>query len=293
MDNKALGKGLSALISGHQTKHEASPAEKPAMAVQGTVSTIETRLIDNNPIQPRTNYDPAALKELEASIKEKGILQPILIRPIHGRYQVVAGERRLRAARALGLQTVPAVIKEVSDEECLLLAVIENIQREELNVIEQAVAFQNLMNNYNLTQDQIAKSVGKNRATISNTLRLLNLPQDIQDQIATDQITMGHARALLSLNSEEEQLEMVQNIIDNDLSVRSVEGLVKQSSVKAPKKTKAQKAKDPDIASLEDELRRILGTKVIVEDKKGRGKLVIEYYTLDDLDRVLDILRKK
>jgi ParB family chromosome partitioning protein len=307
MDNKALGKGLSALISQSlQAKEEIQkeiqkgienidPKDVEAIkeSLKSNVANTQTALIDNNSLQPRQDYDPVALEELKASINEKGILQPILIRPKGNRFEVVAGERRLRAARELGLEVVPAVIREFSDSETLLIALIENIQRQDLNVIDEAKAFEKLMKDFSLSQDQIARSVGKDRATVSNTLRLLKLPVEIQTQIIVEKISMGHARALLSLDSQDAQLQMAQTIINQNLSVRSVEGLVKQAAPKAPKKTKAQKAKDPDIANLEDELRRILGTKVIVEDKKGRGKLIIEYYSLDDLDRILDILRKK
>lgn len=300
MDNKALGKGLSALLSqSAQSKLEeiqkeaVEKVQKANESFKINVSVQATDLIDNNPYQPRQDYDTEALDELKASIKEKGILQPILVRPKGGRFEVVAGERRLRAARALGLLTVPTVVKDISDGETLLLALIENIQRQDLNVIDEAKAFQKLVDEFKLTQDQIATAVGKDRATVANTLRLLKLPVEIQSKIVEEKISMGHARALLALDSQEAQLKMAQDIINQNLSVRSVEGLVKQASIKPPKKTKAQKAKDPDIANLEEELRRILGTKVIVEDKKGKGKLVIEYYSLDDLDRILDILRKK
>jgi ParB family chromosome partitioning protein len=303
MDNKVLGKGLSALISQGKISTEAQDAiEKVRALEQGLQEPFKnmkffpmaTESISLNPFQPRQHYDNDTLEELKASIQEKGILQPILVRPRKaGGFEVVAGERRLRAAKALGLANVPVIVKDMEDSEVLLLALIENIQRQDLNVIDEARGFDRLGKEFNLSQDQIAKSVGKDRATVSNTLRLLKLPAAIQEQIVQERISMGHARALLSLDNEEAQLKMVHAIIAQSLSVRSVEGLVKQSSTKSPKKTKAQKLKDPDISSLEEELRTILGTKVLVEDNKGRGKLVIEYYSLDDLDRVLNILRRK
>ena len=302
MENKALGKGLSALISQAREKAmqdtaaieqmRAQAHEKEGIQATVTVSMVKTELIDNNPIQPRAVYDEASLGELKASIKEKGIIQPIMIRPRGNRFEVVAGERRLRAARALELEVVPAVIRDVSDVECLLLAVVENIQRQDLNAMDQALAFQILIEDYKLTQEQVAKSVGKDRSTIANTLRLLNLPSDIQMYIREGALSMGHARALLAVQDIGKQLKMAKDIVHQNLSVRSVEGLAQQSSGKIPKKTKAHKAKDPDIAILEDELRKILGTKVLVEDKKGKGKLIVEYYSLNDLDRILEILRK-
>lgn len=308
MDKKALGKGLSALISKmppeeqsriqaelQQSQDQVKDAVKQwAEAVKVNVSLLQTDLIENNPFQPRESYEDADQEDIKASIKEKGILQPLLVRRKGEHFEVIAGERRLRAARDLALPTVPVVIKEnVSDSEAMVLALVENIQREDLNVIEEAMAFQTLTTAFQLSQDQIAKAVGKDTSTISNTLRLLKLPTQIQDHLREEKISMGHARAILTLDNEADQLKMAQNIINQNLSVRSVEGLVKQVSTKAPKKTKAQKAKDPDIAHLEDELRQMLGTKVTIDDKKGRGKLIVEYYTLDDLDRILAILRKK
>jgi ParB family chromosome partitioning protein len=298
MDNKVLGKGLSALISqANSEKMDAIQkiAEEKIQKINDSLKTgISPNLIDNNPFQPRQDYDEKGLEELQASIKEKGILQPILVRPSQGgRFQVVAGERRLRAARALNLVTVPVVVKDIADNEVLLLALIENIQRQDLNVIDEAKAFEKLAKEFNLSHDQIAKAVGKDRATISNTIRLLKLPLSILQHIIQERISMGHARALLSLESQEAQLKMAQDIISQNLSVRLVEGLVNQVSSKPFKKTKAFKAKDQDIANLEEELRGILGSKVSVEDKKGKGKVIIEYYSLDDLDRILNILRKK
>lgn len=301
MDNKVLGKGLSALISkaspeSQQALEQLRAAEKkltePFKDMQ--FFPVATEAISYNPYQPRQNYDEDSLEELKASIKEKGILQPILIRPRkEGGFEVVAGERRLRAAKALGIPNVPAIVKEISDSEVLLLALIENIQRQDLNVIDEAKAFERLGKEFQLNHDQIAKAVGKDRATVSNTLRLLKLPAKIQGQIVQEKISMGHARALLALDNEEAQLKMAHMIISQSLSVRSVEGLVKQTSTKPLKKARALKAKDQDIANLEEELRSILGTKVVVEDKKGRGKVIVEYYSLDDLDRILGILRKK
>ncbi len=298
MDKKALGKGLSALLSqvkdatGIENPFEAVPKQDQQVQSADFISYLATAVITNNPYQPRQNYNEEGLEELKASIKEKGILQPIVVRTTNAGFQVVAGERRLRAARALGLEAVPVFVKNVSDGEMLLMALIENIQREDLNVIDEAKAFERLIKEFKLTQEQIAQSVSKDRTTVVNILRLLKLPATIQQYIIDGKISMGHARALLAVEDPEAQLKMAQDIINQNLSVRSVEGLAAQSSTKKLKKTKALKAKDPDIANLEDELRRILGTKVIVEDKKGRGKLVIEYYSLNDLDRVLAILRK-
>jgi ParB family chromosome partitioning protein len=220
-------------------------------------------------------------------------LQPILVRKHEDGYEVVAGERRLRAAKAIGLEEIPVIIKNVTDREALVLALVENIQREELNAIEEAQGFKRLMEEFNFTQESVAEAIGKDRSTVTNLLRLLRLPEEIQKQVADAKISMGHARALLSLEEAAIQKKMAQAIIDKGFSVRQVEELVKkahqgQNIIHAA----TVKSKNRDIEILEEELRKIFGTKVLVEDKKGKGKLVIEYYSLDDLDRILGVFRK-
>jgi len=294
MEKKVLGKGLSALIS-NKPSEGTSNNEAVSLEIKstGNVAYIKTISILENRFQPRQNYDEAKLEELKASIKEKGVLQPILVRKQGNDYEVVAGERRLRAAKAIGLEQVPVIIKNVTDREALVLALVENIQREELNAIEEAQGFKRLMDEFQFTQEAVAEAIGKDRSTVTNLLRLLRLPQEIQQHVAEDKLSMGHARALLGLEDAPIQKKMARVIIDRGLSVRQVEELVKkahqgQNIVKAA----TGKPKNRDIEILEEELRRILGTKVFVEDKKGKGKLVIEYYTLDDLDRILGVLRK-
>lgn len=292
MDNKVLGKGLSALISQNQTQGAIN--KETGVSLKEEVLFLDPKKILKNHLQPRDNYDEKAIEELKQSIKEKGILQPLVVRTTaNGSYEVVAGQRRLLAARSLGLEKIPVLVKDVSDNELLVLALVENIQREDLNVLEEAKAFSRLGEDFKMNHEQIALAVGKSRSTVVNTVRLLKLPSKIQYEIEQQHISMGHARALLALDSAEAQLKMAELIVEQGLSVRAVEGFVKQAQTKPVKKTKAQKLKDPDVALLEDELRRILGTKVSLEDHKGRGKLVVEYYSLDDLDRVLTILRKK
>jgi ParB family chromosome partitioning protein len=294
MENKVLGKGLSALISKGQAKNLSNDEISILDNVpSGSIAFVKTISILENRFQPRQNYDEAKLEDLKASIKEKGVLQPILVRKNENGYEVVAGERRLRAAKAIGLEQVPVIIKNVTDREALVLALVENIQREELNAIEEAQGFKRLMEEFQFTQEGIAEAIGKDRSTVTNLLRLLRLPEEIQQQVADAKISMGHARALLSLQGEAIQKKMAQSIVDKGLSVRQVEDLVKkahqgQNSVKEV----IGKPKNRDIEILEEELRRILGTKVFIEDKKGKGKMVIEYYTLDDLDRILGVIRK-
>jgi ParB family transcriptional regulator, chromosome partitioning protein len=286
MEHRALGKGLSALIP---DKVELDSNSQNA----SSVSYVKTSLIQNNALQPRTKYDEVKLAELKASIKEKGVLQPILVRPVDKGYEVVAGERRLRAARDLNLDEIPVVIRDVSPQESLVLALVENIQREELNPIEEAHAFERLAGEFSLTQDNIAQAVGKDRSTISNTLRLLKLPSEIQDSVSSGEISMGHARALLSLSDEKEQQDIFKTTMKKSLSVRELENLIKarQEGGASHKKIKSGQ-RNHELVALEEELQQILGTKVRIQAKKKRGKVVIEYYSLDDLDRLLKIIKK-
>ncbi|MDE2221673.1 MAG: ParB/RepB/Spo0J family partition protein [Candidatus Omnitrophica bacterium] len=289
MENKALGKGLSALIS----KKPSEGKEISSLEINSkNIAYVDTISILENRFQPRQNYDQAKQEELKASIKEKGILQPILVRSYKEGYEVVAGERRLKAAKAIGLKQVPVIIKNVTDREALVLALVENIQREELNAIEEAQGFKRLLEEFQFTQEAVAEAVGKDRSTVTNLLRLLRLPQEIQKQVADGRISMGHARALLSIEEVSIQKKIAQLIVDKGLSVRQVEDLVKNSRQNQPAKKAVEKNKNHDVEILEEELRKILGTKVLIEDKKGKGKVVIEYYTLDDLDRILEVLRK-
>lgn len=285
MENKALGKGLSALISKNNFQSGNEDGKN--------VSTIDIKLIKNNSLQPRLVYDKDKLDELKASIKEKGVLQPILIRASGDHYEVVAGERRLRASRELGLTQVPVIIKNVTDREALVIALVENIQREELNGIEEAKAYKRLIEEFEFTQDTVAQSLGKDRSTISNLLRLLKLPTIIQDHVSANKISVGHARALLTLENSDEQIKISKEIIAKSLSVRQVEAAVqKHVALKQGKPTTKAKPRNRDIQILEEELSRSLGTKVMVEDKNNKGKVVIEYYSLDDFDRILEVLRR-
>jgi len=293
MENKALGKGLSALITKKAPENivgsENTSLDNNASA---NVAYVKTISILENKAQPRQFYDEAKLEELKSSIKEKGILQPILVRKHEGGFEVIAGERRLRAAKAIGLEQVPVIIKNVTDREAFVLALVENIQREELNAIEEALGFKRLMEDFQFTQEAIAEAIGKDRTTVTNLLRLLRLPDEIQKQVADAKLSMGHARALLSLEGAAIQKKMAEVIIERGLSVRQVEEMVKKAHEGTSPSVAKAKPKNRDIEILEEELRKILGTKVFVEDKKGKGKLVIEYYTLDDLDRILGLLRK-
>jgi ParB family chromosome partitioning protein len=279
MEARALGKGLSALIP------------ERAEDLKAVVTQLKTSAIRNNSFQPRTNYDDGKQAELIASIKEKGVLQPILIRKKGEHFEVIAGERRLRAARALSIEEVPVIIKDASDEEALVLALIENIQREELNPIEEARAFKRLIDEFRFTQDSVAQSVGKDRSTVSNLLRLLKLPEDLQQHVFSGALSEGHARTLLGVDSAETQRKIAEQVIKKGLSVRDLELLIK-AGFKSGRPRAKSSSRDPQIGELEELLQSVLGTKVRIAAQKKRGKIVIEYYSLDDLKRILNIFKK-
>ena len=280
MDNKALGKGLSALIS-----------ERAQVNKGDSVAYVKTALISNSKHQPRVNYDDEKLADLKASIQEKGVLQPILIREQGDQFEVVAGERRLRAAKALNMEEIPAIVKTVSDQEALVIALVENIQREELNPVEEAESYKKLIEEFKYTQDSVAQSVGKNRSTISNILRLLKLPNNIQAGLRAGHISMGHARALLGTEVLALQTKIFEDIIKNGLSVRNAEQMVKDGNKGKSKSQSKQQEKGHEIIALEEKLRKSFGTKVSITSKKNRGKIVIEYYSLDDLDRIIGLVQ--
>lgn len=288
MDSKVLGKGLSALIP---QRLEVSSLENSSN-LNKNIAYVNTSLVKDNRLQPRENYAQDKLTELMASIKEKGVLQPILVRRSGDGYEVVAGERRLRAARALNLSQIPVIIKDVTDRESLVLALVENMQREGLNPVEEAKGFKRLVEEFGFTQDAVAQSVGKDRSTVTNLLRLLKLPESLQSYVIQDKLSVGHARALLAIEDIAYQTKLAEEVIAKGLSVRQIELMVKNAQNPIVKTTAPTPMKSRDVEILEEELRRKLGTKVRVEDKKGKGKLVIEYYNLNDLDRILGVLRK-
>lgn len=275
MVKKALGKGLSALIPESEEINENSILE------------LKITEIEANENQPRRNFDQDALKDLAESIREHGIVQPIIVRKEKDVYQIVAGERRWRAARLAGLRTISAVIKDYSDTQILEIALIENLQREDLNPIEEANAFKSLMEEHNLSQEEIAKRIGKSRPAIGNSLRLLNLHDEVKEFLITGKITAGHARALLSIEEREKQIDMANRIINEGLNVRQVEKFARE---KKQKRTK--KAKTSEVMELEEKLRNFFGTKVNLIHGKKKGKIEIEYYGIDDLDRILSLLEK-
>ncbi|MBU0503228.1 MAG: ParB/RepB/Spo0J family partition protein [Candidatus Omnitrophota bacterium] len=282
MERKALGKGINALIP-----------EKEAEGVGRSekVVYLSAEQIKPNPFQPREDFDPQGLEELTQSIREKGIIQPILVRPKAGHYELIAGERRLRAAGVLNIKEIPAIIKDVEDEDSLELALIENIQRQNLNVIEEARAYQYLADKFQLTQEAISEILGKSRVTVTNTLRLLKLPLEIQEEIKKNRISSGHGKALLEVADSNLQRKLAQEIISKSLSVRELETLIKTQRPKQAKQKARVSAREPYLAVLEDELQQALATKVRVVKRNKRGHIQIEFYSQEDLERITAKIR--
>ncbi len=287
MANKhRLGRGLSALIP---------DLSETAQYESAKFAEIEVSGISANPFQPRDNFDSVALNELKDSIKENGIIQPITVRSFEGGFQLISGERRFRAVKQLGYDTIPAYLLDIeSDEEMLQLALIENIQRENLNPIDIAKAFDRLIADCNLTQEQVAQKVGKDRSSVTNFLRLLKLPQDIQQSLLENKISMGHARALLAIQDRSDQISLWKKTIKNNYSVRKVEELVKTFSNGGKEiQAKPVPKKSVFIIDMEDQLREIFGTQVLISPKSEGGKIEIQYYSDDDLNRIHGILKQE
>ena len=290
-----LGKGLSALIRPVENALRDEPAvQYSTKDANKPLSHLDISKIRPNPFQPRADFDTQALDELKESIKQKGIIQAVTVRQTKdGMYELISGERRIRAAMDIGLKTIPAYIIEVkSDEEMLELALIENLQREHLNPIEIGISYQRLMNDIGLTAEEIAKKISKDRTTVVNFLRLLKLPKQIQDALRKDKITMGHARALISIPEEAVQQKIFDRILSKDLNVRQVEKVVREISKKDGKKiSRHGRSPGPVEESLADRLQQILATKVKVNTLEGgRGEIIIEFYNSDDLGRLFDLL---
>ncbi len=250
------------------------------------VRNLPVDLIDANPDQPRENFDPEALSALEASIAIDGILQPIVVRPFGDRYQVVMGERRLRAATNAGRRLVPAVVRDVPDDRMLELSLVENVQREDLNPIERARAFGSLMERLSLTQEETARRTGLGRASVANLVRLLDLPEEIQEYVSRGTISMTHARALLAIKNTAQQLKVAKQIVSKGLSVRQVELMA------SPKPKKARTSTlSAELQAIEDNLREAFGTRVRLQGTAKRGKVILEYYSLEDLERIIDVAK--
>jgi ParB family chromosome partitioning protein len=253
------------------------------------VLMIPTSSIKTNKYQPRIEFNAEKLNELKSSISEKGVVQPVLVRKAAGGYELIAGERRLRAVASLGIEKIPAIVREAGDVDMLEISLIENIQREELNAIEEAHAFQKFISDFGFTQEKIAKVLGKDRSTVANTLRLLALPKKIQDFISKNTITAGHAKAMLSLPTEIDQLRVCNLVVKKALSVRETESLV---SRRMKGERKAEIRKDRNISDIESQLQHLFGTRVTIQHGKKRGRIRIDYYSTEDLNRILDLLAR-
>ena len=290
---RGLGRGLDSLFGEYSEgpkEIKEKVVEKVEQVVVNEPKEIEIGLIDRNPEQPRKIFEENALNELAESIKNHGVIQPIIVKENEGRYVIVAGERRWRASRLAGIKTIPCIIKNYTEQQISEIAIIENLQREDLNPIESAKAIKNLINQYNLTQDEVADKIGKSRPAVANTLRLLALPENIITLVENNKITAGHARALLAIEDPLKQKEIALSIIEKDLTVRDVENLIKY--LNSPQKEKVQKVQSLELKDFSDKIKRALATKVEIKGDDNKGKIVINYYSKDDLNRIYDILNK-
>ncbi len=284
---RALGKGLDSLLP----RVQAAPTPE---IEGGRPREIPLDQIEPNPFQTRSQVNQDQLAELAASIAANGVVQPVLVRPLAGgRFQLIAGERRWRASQMAGKTTVPAILRQVSDEQSMEITIVENLQRTDLNAMEQARAFERLSREFHMTQEQMAQRTGKDRATVANFLRLLKLPSSVQARVESGELTFGHARALLALEHAEEIEKAVQRIVDNSLSVRQTESYVQGMIVPTRKGKKGSKPApqvDPNVRDAQEQLQRALGLKVTIEDRNGRGKVIIEYGRLEDFDALMERL---
>ncbi|UXH42948.1 ParB/RepB/Spo0J family partition protein [Rossellomorea vietnamensis] len=277
---KGLGKGINALFTNMQTTQN-----------EESVQEVSLKEIRPNPYQPRKIFEPQAIEELKESILEHGILQPIIVRKSIKGYEIVVGERRYRAATAAKLETVPVVVRELNDQQMMELAVLENLQREDLTPIEEGAAYQMLMDKLNLTQEELAKRLGKSRPHIANHIRLLSLPAPVQELISEGKLSMGHGRALLGLKDKKKLSMIVNRILKESLNVRQLEKIIQEANDNVPRETKKKERKDVFIQEQESLLRERFGTTVTIKQSKKKGKIELEFFSKEDLDRILELLQ--
>lgn len=289
--NRGLGRGLDALFAEQAPVVQPQDTEKSTaeVAEENAVVYININDIKPNENQPRKTFNEEKIEELSASINEHGIIQPLVVRKSGNAYEIVAGERRWRAARKAGLKEVPCLIRNFTDEENMLVAIIENMQREDLNPIEEAEGLNQMIRIYGLTQEEVSRSVSKSRPYITNALRLLKLPEEIRNFVIEGKLTTGHARALISVEDRKLQAELCRKIIEEGLSVRKTEQLAAEAG--KPKKKPVKKVKSADTLHVEDELKNIFGTKVSIDQKGKKGKIQLEYYSTDELNRLIELLK--
>lgn len=287
MEKKGLGKGLGALIPG---------AEREARG--GGTAEVDVARVSANPYQPRGHFDDDKFQDLVSSVRVHGVLQPIVVRSKgDGNYELVAGERRLRAAKAAGLARIPAVVRELTNEQSLEVALVENLQREDINPVDAAIAYKRLSEEFGLSQEDLAFGMGKSRSAIANTMRLLSLPESVKQELSAGRISEGHARAILAVEGDAAQIEMCKRIIGSGLSVREAERLAKEPAAGEKRGTGENVSRetvaapeDPNLLEIESQLRRHYGTKVNIVKSKDRGRIVMEFYSEEDLDRILSLL---
>ena len=282
MERRALGKGLSALIPEKVLESGERKEE---------IIYLQIGQIKPNPLQPREDFNQQSIEELAQSIKEKGVIQPLLVRRRGDNYELIAGERRFRAVNSLGLKEIPAIVRDVSDQDSLELALIENIQREGLNPIEEAHAYRHLIDKFQVSQEKISEVLGKARVSITNTLRLLKLPHEIQEEMKKGRISFAHGRALLEIEDENQQRRLAQDTIAKGLSVRELENLIKSNRPKSIKRSIGQGQREPIVAILEEQLQHALATKVRISKRKKRGHINIEFYSQEDLQRIVNVIK--
>jgi ParB family chromosome partitioning protein len=293
LKKRALGKGLSALIPDsyvNEIKEKKQAIEEKAVNRESGIQEIEISSIHSNREQPRHHFSDETINELADSIKEQGILQPVIVKKSEQGYELICGERRTKAAQKCGLTKIPAIVKDIAEDKLLEWALVENIQREDLNPIEEAQAYLRLAETRGLSQDEIAKKVGKDRSTVANTVRLLRLPQEILEGLIEGKLQAGHARALLTLPTPEYQRQLAKRIIEDKLSVRQVEELVGKISARK-RRARQARALSPELIALETKLEQKLGSQVkVYPNRNNQGRLEIRYYSLDDLDRILNLI---
>ena len=292
-NRRALGRGLDAILQSPET--DITSKDISGNYVAGAIAEIDINLIETNPFQPRTEFDETALRELAQSIKEQGVIQPVTVRKLgYNKYQLISGERRLRASKMAGLATIPVFIRVANDEQMLELALIENIHRENLNAIEVAISYQRLIDECNMTQEEVSEKVGKSRSAVANFLRLLKLPAEVQIAIRDGHISMGHARALINISDKEQQLKLLQQIIEDEMNVRQTEELADKAKGKAEREHRQTNFIPEHFKSKIKTLSQTLNTKVKVKRNiKGQGSVVIDFKDEAEFDRIMELFNRK
>ncbi|WP_415930763.1 ParB/RepB/Spo0J family partition protein [Zhenpiania hominis] len=289
--NRGLGKGLEALFSNSEIDTQEISVTKKEESEEKGISFININEIKPNQNQPRKSFNEEKLEELAASIIENGLIQPVILRKADKGYEIVAGERRWRACRKAGLKEIPCIIREFTDEQNMLIAIIENMQREDLNPVEEAEGLNQMIVNFGMTQEQVSKSVGKSRPYITNALRLLKLPSEIREMLLANQLSAGHARAIAGIGDTEKQIQLAEYAIKEGLSVREIEKIIKEENAPKKKISRKKAEKSADVKKVEDDLKQIMGTKVNLNQSGKKGKIEIEYYSRDELERLIELLK--